>query len=303
MAEFSIQDVAFTGFRVVREHPKALGVWAAYAMALSVIFAVILVGMMGPDLNQLLAASREQPADPAKVVALFGRIGPAYFLFLIVAIALNAILGAAMIRAVLHPSDDRFGFLRLGADEGRQLVLAFITALFFLGVYLGFVVAVSILSVIAALAAKAAGALVLVLGLVGGGAGMVVLAVRLSLAPSLTFETGRINLLGSWALTRGRFWRIFGAYLLTFGLVMVVYFLSLLVMAAAGAVLAGGDLQAVGKTPDTSSLQAYFTLNTLVQSVLSAFVSALVWPVLFTPAAAIYRHLSAPAFASADVFS
>ena len=36
---------------------------------------------------------------------------------------MQAILGAAMNRAVLRPSEERLGFMRLGADELRQLGL------------------------------------------------------------------------------------------------------------------------------------------------------------------------------------
>jgi hypothetical protein len=95
---------------------------------------------------------------------------------------------------------------------------------------------------------------VLALGLLAAVGLMLMLAVRLSLAPPLTFATGRIDLFGSWALTRGRAGRILGAYALTLALVALVYFLSALVVAAVGAVLAGGDLQTVDKTPDATSL-------------------------------------------------
>lgn len=40
------------------------------------------------------------------------------------------------------------------------------------------------------------------------------LAVRLSLASPLTFDTRRVRVFGSFALTRGRFWSLLGAYLL-----------------------------------------------------------------------------------------
>ena len=131
-------------------------------------------------------------------------------------------------------------------------------------------------------------------------AALIYVAVRLSLAPALTFESRRINLLGSWALTRGRFWPLLGAYVLTVALVAMVWILSQLVVLALGVVLSGGDMQAATLQPDMSSLRAYFTPYRMIQTVLSAGVSALVWPVLFTPPVAIYRSL-APAGLTAAV--
>ena len=116
------------------------------------------------------------------------------------------------------------------------------------------------------------------------------LSVRFSLAPALTFHTRRVNLFGSWALTRGRFWPIAGTYLLTFALTIVVLMLTYLVTIATVAVITG-NLSAVMAPSDMSSLRAFFTAPHIVQIILDAGVSALVWPVTLTPPAAIYLAL------------
>ncbi len=301
MAEFSIQDAAFTGFGVVRAHPKALGYWALYALGLAVIFAVIIVGMMGPDFTKLTAVSASSTKDPAEILALFARLAPGYLVMMIAGVVSNSVLGAAMLRAVLQPADDRFGFLRLGADEMRQLGLGLLTFAVFMGVYFGLAIALGIVLGIIAAVAKATPAAGVFLIIAGVGGAMLFLAVRLSLAPALTFDRGRIDLWGSWALTRGRFWPLLGTYLLTSALIFVVYVLSLLVIFAIGAVATGGNPMAV--RPDMTSLQSYFTPWRLAQTVLTAGVSALVWPVLFTPPAAIYRSLTVGGASAADVFS
>jgi hypothetical protein len=292
MAEFSIQDAAFTGFRVVREHPRALGIWALYALVLSLMLGVILVALMGPGLAELTAANAEATKDPARVLAAAGRLAPGYVLLLVVALVFNSILGAAMIRAVLAPAEARFGFLRLGADELRQMGLAALTLVVFIGIYFGLVIVIAVIVAVASLSAKPAVAATVVFNILFSLGALLFLGVRLSLAPALTFAAGRIDLFGSWGLTRGRFWPLLGTYLLTFAMVAVVWLLGLLVILAVMTVMNGGVAIAGLTRPGTVSPGAYFTPARLVQTVLSAGISALVWPVALTPPAAIYARLT-----------
>ena len=231
--------------------------------------------------------------DPTTVIALFSHLLPGYLVVLGVALVSNAIFGAAMIRAILHPTEEGLGFLRVGVDELRQLGLGLLTFAVFFGAN------VALLTVLGLIVAAIGGALnvtagsaamLMILGLICGTS---YLAVRFSLAPALTFDSGRIDLLGSWSLTRGRFWPLLGAYGLTLALIMVIYLLSQLIILAFGAVLNGGDITAAATPPDMSSLAAYFTPWRLAQTAMTAGVSALVWPVLFTPPTAIYGLLTA----------
>jgi hypothetical protein len=66
------------------------------------------------------------------------------------------------------------------------------------------------------------------------------------------------------------------------------------VIVAFVAVVGGGigGLQALVH-PDLSSLKAFLAPARLVQVVLSSILTALIWPVILTPPAAIYRSLVA----------
>jgi len=301
MAEFSMQDAAFTGFRVVREHPKALAFWALAALAASLVFGTVFVSMAGPALTTLQAINSQPSRDPTQVLALFGQLAPAYGLFFGAAIAFNSFLYAAMNRAVFRPTDDRFGYFRAGADELRQFGLQLLAFVMFVGVYLVLMVVMVLLAILFALASKAAAGIGVALGVAAVLCALVFLAVRFSLASALTFDGGRVNLFGSWTLTRGRFWPLFGTYLLAFALAVVVYMLSLLVIFAAAAMVSGGNPMTTMFNADMTSLAAYFSPTRIVQMVLGAGVSALIWPLMLTPAAAIYRCLVPAAAAGAPV--
>jgi hypothetical protein len=302
----SHKEAVFVGFRVVREHPAALGFWALFALALSFAVTCLLVGLMGHDLAKLPDLEALAARDPAAALATMARLAPAYASILAVALIFNAILGAAMIRAVVRPGDDRFGYLRLGADEVRLLGLELLTLLVFFGVYIGLsLVAGVALGLIVAVARPAAD-LGIVLVFVGLAAAMTYIAVRLSLAPALTFQTRRLSLFGSWTLTKRHFWPVLATYVVNLYLIVLVSFLGWILTFSIATILNGGDLTASLKStmaePDLSSLQAYFTPLRLVQSAFNAGVSALVWPLMFTPSVAIYLALSRTV-AAEEVFS
>jgi len=213
-----------------------------------------------------------------------------------------------MNRAVLRPAKSAFGYLRLGVDEWRQFLLFLWAMVVALGAYIALVVIGAIVAIIGiiifAMVNKGAGA-------TGAGAGTgaatlgviafvliymiayIYVLVRLSLASAMTFDTGKVSLLKSWRLTKGRFWSMFGAYFLAAVLSIVVSLLGLIVMYVAAMLVGGvGGLGFIFR-PDMSSPAAYFTPARLVYLVLGGGLYALVWPVLLTPSAAIYKASTA----------
>jgi hypothetical protein len=295
MSDFSATDVAFTGIRFVREHPRAVAIWAAIQVILSLLLGVVAVVTLGPYMAQMQALNHPGPAtDPAQVFGLLAHVAPMYVLFLMFGLLFYAVLYATMSRAVLEPAEERLSYIRFGMDEARQLLLVLlwivITAVFYA----------------VALAAAIAGALVLagtpraihgllvVIACLLVAAAAIYCLVRLSLATALTFDSRRVDLFGSWRLTRGRFWKMLGTYLLVLGVGLIIMILTTIITVAAAAVLGGiGAVASVFQSGMASmgSMNAFFVPARLAVSLIWALVTPLMWALFFMPAPAIYRQL------------
>jgi len=301
VAEFSASDAAFTGFRVVAERPWAVAIWAALQFVVSLGFNLFVAVSAGPAFAKLAELSLQPPAqDPTVALDLIRQVAPTYLVLMAGALVLNAVLYAAMNRAVLRPEESRFGYLRLAADELRQLGLFAIIAGLGLAAYLAFVVFAAVVIVVIGLLAGEGMALALGIAVLFPAVicGFLFFAVRLSLASPMTFATRRIDLRGAWAMTRGRFWPLLGAYFIAFALSAVVVVLTFAIAVAVVAVV-GGGMTAVGATfgGDIGTVAQIVTPTRLAYLAISAIGQALIWPVTMTPPAAIYRIL-APGSAS-----
>jgi len=205
-------------------------------------------------------------------------------------------------RAVLRPDTGGPGWFGFGADELRQAACLFLIALTLLGAYLVSLVPAVVLAAIVGIVAQsghALGTTALLTGLVvlvsalGVFVFLIWLAVRLSLASPLTFDTRRVRVFGSFALTRGRFWSLLGAYLLA-AIVYVALSLVLLVLVAAVAYALGGGTAGLARAfrPHTSSFGAYFGPTMIVQMLVGAALAPVqVFLLLGAPAAA-YAQLT-----------
>lgn len=298
MAEFSASDAAFSGFRVVAKRPWVVAIWAALQLIVSLAFELFVAWSAGPAFAKLAELSLQPPSqDPSAILALFRQVAPTYLVLLTGGLVLNAVLYAAMNRAVLRPDEGRFGYLRLAADELRQLGLFAIFAGLAIAVYLAVIVVAMVLIVVIGLAAGEAVALGLGLAILLPAVvcAFVFLAVRLSLASPMTFETHRIDLVGAWRMTEGRFWPLLGTYLIAFALSVVVVILTFAIALGAVAV-AGGGAGAIATAfgSDLSSIGAILTPGHLAYLTVFAVGQALIWPVTMTPAATIYRILAGP---------
>jgi hypothetical protein len=295
VAEFSAADAAFTGFRIVWQRPWAVAIWAGVQFVFSLALQLFMVISAGPLLMKMTAMGATS-SDPGAMLDSLRQLAPTYVVILIAALVLSAVFYAAMNRAVMRPQESRFGYLRLAADELRQLGLLAALALVFFGVELVFVVVGAVVFAVLDLAFGGGGiavALGLALLLPALICGFVFVGVRFSLATPMTFATGKIDLFGSWRLTRGRFWPLLGTYFLALVLSLVVSALTFVIAALVVGII-GGGFSGIGAAmqSDLSSVQATLTPARLIYLAITSIGAALASPITMCPPAAIYRSLT-----------
>lgn len=290
---FSASDAAFSGFRAGREHFMALVIWIVVFGAAAIGLMAAAVPVLGPVLVELNGLNDQSNPDPRVVLALVRRLMTAASPLIVPMLILAAVQSAAINRMMLRPGDSAFGYLRLGGDEVRQFLVTLLLALVLLALEVAGVVVVAVLSGLAATINPGLAVLVSVLGGVIFIAALILVAVRLSLAKSQTFATGRINLFGSWKLTRGRFWPMIGAYLLAFVL-FVITSMAVKAIAMLAVFLGGGGFAGVGavQSPDFSSLAALLTVPMMINLAINLAANPFMILILECPAPAIYRALA-----------
>lgn len=296
MDQFSATDAALAGFRAAREKPKAVAVWAGIMAILSFVVAIVAISSFGDKLTALTEAMEGNP-DPQTTMAAMSGLWPLFLGSMLYVLVTNSVLLAAVNRLVLRPHDGAGAYLRFGADELRQ---ALVQVLLYLVLFAVYFVGVVIVALLSAIGAGIGGAgLGLLLGLVSGLAvlaGLILLSVRLSFVSTLAFDTRKIDLRASWDMTKGRFWQLFGAYVIATVLAVVVYLLLFVMIAAVGAIASmamGGGLAAAGDAlrGEASTLKELFSVSGIIRALLSGLMSVLISLIVFAPAPTIYAQL------------
>ncbi len=301
MATFSASDAAFSGFALARSKPRVFLVWSLVLLAISVVTSTVTILTAGQAIMDMQAAS--QSSDPEVAMRSLATLAPFYLVALVFTLLYYGVATAAVNRMVLRPEEDRNAFIRLGGDEMRMILVMVVLWLIGVAATVGAVLLTSILAGVAGAAGgAAAGVIVGILAGLASVAAVLLVSIRLSLALPQSFATGKVNIFGSWALTKGRFWPILGAYLLAIILLIVAYLLTFALMAVLALGL-GGGLSGVTSLfePDMTTLAAFFSPAMIIYTVLGSFLSALALMVMYAPAATIYRDIAQPA--TAEVFS
>jgi hypothetical protein len=216
----SIGSIVGGAFRLFRERPATVAIWAGIYILLGVAMPLL----MRPSMEAAMASGAVEPGAGGP----FAMFGWSIVLIWIGSALFYAVMICAVFRAILRPSESSFASLRLGMDELRFIGLALL-----LGVGLFIIALLGML-----LFGVVFGGLIMATGGGAGGAilgfllwlavlcGCVYLWVRLSLIFPVTFVRRRMAVDEAWALTRGRFWTLFASYLviwlITIAILMIV---------------------------------------------------------------------------------
>ncbi|MBX7248216.1 MAG: hypothetical protein K1X35_04105 [Caulobacteraceae bacterium] len=291
---FSPTEAAFEGFRLTREKPRIIGWWTLLALVLQLGLGVIIAATAGPEFQQLQTFLN----DPVNNADIAESLGPKMVLFeaaaLPLVLVISAIFACAAYRSVLDPAQSRFGYLRIGRDEGRMLLLYLLLLAIFMGAMFGAILLAGLVMGLLMSSGSAA------MGAVGGfgaflvlGAVLVFFGVRLSLAGPMTFAVGKVLVAPAWKMTRGRFWSLLVAYVLSWIMAFVVQLLGGAIFTAV-AMAATGNLGAYQKAGamEFSSIAEVFTPEHLLFAVSAAVLAALQNAIVLTPSAVAYRALA-----------
>lgn len=290
---FSATDAAFEGFRVVRREPLTVVWWSLFYFA--ILAVALLLG--GGSIAAMMAAAEalEQSGNPSPedlqpLLAIYGSL---FAWALPLGLLVSAILYAAVARSVLRPAEKAFGYLRLGMDEVRVLVVSVVLGLIFFVLWLVLAGVVGGLAGVTVASEQPALWLVVVLAVLGGLALLIWLAVRLSLAIPMTLDQGRFAIFDSFAATKGRFWALLGMAIIAAIMSILVSLLGSIV--GLPLTMATGGLEKLAAFEGAGIaeiIQAAWPII-LGWSVVNAIVTALQTIVMYAPFSAAWRDIKA----------
>lgn len=295
MAEWSMGDAVASGFRLIRREPLAFLAW-------TVIYAVVGLAPQAfstmLSISTLTAAAGAPSSDPT---ALAEAMGPLQALqpFTILAALLNVILlYGAIFRAVLHPEDRGFAYLRISPRELWMVLTMLALVVMYVLAIVALMIPFFIILGAAAFGAAASGSepsgvgvlIGVVLAMVAVGV-IIWAAIRMSLAMPMSFDEKAFRIPEAWRATKGHALRIFGVLALLW-LIIVAAQLVLFGLGA-GAALASTSLPEIERLMQ-NPMEMFRQVNPVVWAIIAVIWSLFgAWytTIMAAAMATIYRDI------------
>jgi len=297
MADFSISEAIGTGVGLVVRKPLAVLLWGVLP---ALVFIPLLVAFGGTILGVFVAVAHAGSDREAAAQAILPAIGGILLFALVTVIAawvIGAMTTAAGFRAVLHPEQSAFGYLRFGSRELTLMLVSLVLGLVFFGVGIVVAIPMSIIQLSTMGSSTEVRTAVTILVQVARNLVTLWLYLRLCLALPMAFAEGRFRLFESWDLTRGHTLKLLGWAVLAFLILAAVE----IVACAAGfgglfgfaggaiATLKGGDPSTLA--PRIAAMLGAFVPVIVLWSVLAVIVAGVSNAIMRAPLAQIYRSL------------
>lgn len=300
MNTFSATDAAFAGFRLIARRPLIVVMWTLVSLGVALAFVLFAALLVGGSLMNLARMGEGAEPSVEDVTRILVSLIPLFLIGAPVGLIYAGVMVAGVNRAVLRPDEKAFFHLRLGADEMRQAVVLLVQGLGWFGVYLLCALVVFLTVGFGAVTsgagaeAPSAGDIGTMIGSImlvgiGGFVLLLFLMVKFSLASAQTFQTGRINIFGSWTLTNGRFWPILGAFLLALVFIVMISIGQSVIQLIAQLSAFSGDMTAT-------------IIGVGLSVLISSLISTVIHLVAYAPAPTIYKAITSDDSA-AEVFA
>ncbi|HZL00617.1 MAG TPA: hypothetical protein VFC47_12030 [Caulobacteraceae bacterium] len=307
MAEIEIGDAVASGFGLIRREPLAVLLWGlVYLVAMGVAFAA-----MGPVyaglMTRMASHAASAGATPLDMRAMMGQMAQVQGVGMLVNILIGVVgmmIYCAVFRAILHPEQKRFGYLRLGMAELFIFILGFAANIVLVFALLIPLLVIGLIAGILAASHSVAGAIIV--AVVGGLAiflALIYFALRFSLVGPMIVDDGRFHLFESWTLTKGRTVSLFviGLSLIIILVVIEAIVGTIIVVVGVGVLgsVAGGleNLPAFFRQPPQDLLSKLTPVIAIVALAWTPLVGCAM-AIFAAPWARAYRDLVGPSVAA-----
>jgi hypothetical protein len=283
------------GFRLIGREPLAFLVWALVYVVIGVLPQLWVVSQMLPSIAEILDMARTG-AEPSTddIMAMQSRLFGLQPVLFLTGILSQAIIFGAIYRAILFPDERRFFYLRLGARELWMALTALVLVVLGVIALIVLMIPVAILAgVLGAAAPDAANWLVPIL-MLAVAAAFVWAALRMSMAPVMSFARSNFSLFESWNLTRGAALAMFLAALaiMVIGVVLAVLVGVVVLMITLGS-LPGGMTSGAWMHDPLEIIHSIALPAIAAVAILGTLHRTFVFTLLGGAWAEMYRQLSA----------